>query len=72
MLEPNSAIRASSHSKALWVGAARRAGVPQSSSHLQQHHCNCSEGKGAVHTQQFQLLVTKRLKEEFFTVITHF
>lgn len=65
MLESHGATGASSHSKALWVGAAGRAGVPQSSAHLWQHHCNCSQGKGAVHTQQFQLLMIKRLKGDF-------
>lgn len=50
-------------------GAARGAGVPQGLSHLQQPHCHGSQGKGAVRTQQFQLLIMKRLKWNFLLLL---
>lgn len=54
-------------------GAAGGAGVPlripQDSSHLLQPHCNTSQGKGAVHTQQFQVLIIKRLMRDFLLLL---
>jgi len=66
-------LKASAHSKALRAGGARgELRIPQGSSHLPQPHCDGSQGEGAVPTQQFQLLIIKRLKWEFCTVLTHF
>lgn len=55
------------------AGGAGGAGVPlrilQDSSHLLQPHCNTSQGKGAVHTQQFQVLIIKRLMWDFLLLL---